>query len=283
MLTVTKVAALREQVTAWKNDNQRIAFVPTMGNLHAGHLALVKHARKGADKVVVSIFVNALQFDRDDDLQAYPRTPKQDLLSLQEESADVVFMPEHEEIYANEYKVDLTGFNHPLLTQLCGSFRPGFFEGIVEVVSHLFNIVKPHTVVFGEKDYQQLIIIKDLIEYLALPIQLEQVPTQREISGLALSSRNAYLNKGERKQAAELYKVLLDLKKQLEAGEKSFQEIEAMGMERLKQAGFRADYMAIRDGANLEQADYDAESIVILVAAWLGNARLIDNVLLPAT
>ena len=282
MHIVTTVAVLDKQISAWRKDRQRIAFVPTMGNLHAGHLALVKHAKKCGDKVVVSIFVNSLQFDRDEDLRTYPRTPEQDLLALEKEQVDIAFMPEHEEIYAEQYKVDLTGFNSPLLTQLCGSYRPGFFEGIIEVVSRLFTIVKPQTVVFGEKDYQQLIIVKQLVEYLQLPIQVEQVPTQREASGLALSSRNAYLNETERKQAAVLYKTLLALKEQIEEGAMPLQDIETMGIENLKQAGFRPDYIAIRDGFSMGEASYSTEFIVILAAAWLGNARLIDNVLLPA-
>lgn len=283
MQIVTTVAALSKQISAWKEDKQRIAFVPTMGNLHAGHLALVKHAMKCGDKTVVSIFVNALQFDRDEDLQAYPRTPEQDLLALKKEKVDIIFMPEHKEIYADEHKVDLVSFNNPLLTQLCGSFRPGFFEGIVEVVSRFFKIVQPDVVVFGEKDYQQLIIIKHLVAYLALPIEIEQVPTYREVDGLALSSRNAYLDDAERRQACELYKILLALKEQIEKGAEPFLNIEAMGIQRLKQAGFRPDYVAIRDGLNMAQASYATEFIVILAAAWLGKARLIDNILLPTT
>lgn len=281
MQTVTTVAALRKQISVWKKDSQQIVFVPTMGNLHAGHLALVKHARKHGDKVVVSIFVNALQFDKEDDLISYPRTPEQDLLALQNESVDMVLMPEHKEVYADEYKVDLSDFSEPLVTQLCGLYRPGFFEGIVKVVSRLLNIVEPDKVVFGEKDYQQLIIIKRLIEKLALPIQVLQVPTHREASGLALSSRNAYLSKEEHEKASGLYKTLLDVKKQLEVGEKMLCDIEKMAMERLEFLGFRPDYIAIRDGDTLGEASYTTEFIVILAAAWLGSARLIDNILLP--
>ncbi|MEJ2116270.1 MAG: pantoate--beta-alanine ligase, partial [Gammaproteobacteria bacterium] len=198
MQTVTTVAELRQQIDTWKNQGNTIVFVPTMGNLHAGHLALVKHAHNCGDKVVCSIFVNALQFDRSEDLKAYPRTPEQDLAALRSKNVDLVFMPEHNDVYSEEQKSPLDIPKYPLNEQLCGKYRPGFFDGIVEVVARHFNIVTPDVAVFGEKDYQQLIIIKQLVEDMGYPIQIEQVPTKREEDGLAYSSRNSYLNPKQR-------------------------------------------------------------------------------------
>ena len=180
MLIVHSVAELRQQIELWKSQGEKIVFVPTMGNLHVGHLALVQHAHQCGDKVVCSIFVNALQFDRDDDLKAYPRTPEQDLAALKNENVDLVFMPEHEEIYAEENKPKKIIPKHPLNQELCGEYRPGFFDGIVEVVARLFYMVTPNVAVFGEKDYQQLVIIKLLVADLELPIKIESVATQRE-------------------------------------------------------------------------------------------------------
>ena len=280
MQTVTTVAALRQQISACKDNGEKIILVPTMGNLHAGHLALVNHAREYGGKVFCSIFVNALQFDSQEDLQTYPRTPQQDLAALQNAKVDLVFMPEHEEIYSEQYKIKVKVPENTLHQKFCGKFRPGFFAGIVEVVTRLFNIVSPDVAVFGEKDYQQLIIIKQLVKDLDLSIQIEQVATQREGDGLALSSRNSYLSDIERKLAPELYAVLLDLKKHLEDGYQDFAALEKQAMERLTRLGFHPDYVAIRNASNLEEACYGIDFIVILAAAWLGKARLIDNVLL---
>ncbi len=280
MQTITTVAALGQQIAAWKQQNEKIIFVPTMGNLHAGHLALVNYAKTFNGKVVCSIFVNALQFDRKDDLHAYPRTPERDLALLEKADIDVVFMPEHDEIYSHEYTSQIEIPTYSLSQQLCGKFRPGFFEGIVEVVARLFYIVKPDVAVFGEKDFQQLVIIKQLVKDLELPIQIAQVATQREGDGLALSSRNSYLDDDERKLAPRLYTVLLGVKHQIEVGNRDFSKLENQAMEQLKKVGFLPDYVAIRAAEDLGEISYDTDFIIVLAAAWAGKARLIDNVLL---
>ncbi len=280
MQTLTTIAELRKQVAEWKNHGNKIVLVPTMGNLHRGHLTLMQHAHECGDKVVCSIFVNALQFDRNEDLIAYPRTPEQDLAALQAEKVDLVFMPEHEEIYAKEHQPLKEIPKHPLNGQLCGKFRPGFFDGIVEVVARLFHIITPDVAVFGEKDFQQLTIIKRLVADMGFPIFIAQVPTQREDDGLAYSSRNSYLSSSERAQAKLIYETLLKIKTQIESGSQSFDAIEKQAMERLSQTGFRPDYVTIRDAKNLEPASYSTDFIVVLAAAWLGKARLIDNLLL---
>ncbi len=279
MQMVTTVTALCQQISTYKKNGEKIVFVPTMGNLHAGHLALINHARICGGKIVCSIFVNALQFDRQEDLRAYPRTPKQDLEALRNADVDLVFMPEHSEVYAQQNRVKFP--ENPLNQQLCGKFRPGFFDGIVEVVTRLFYIVTPDVVVFGEKDYQQLVIIKQLVQDLGLLIRVEQIATQREADGLAFSSRNSYLDKAERKLAPRLYAELNNIKKRIEGGDRDFSALEKRGMKQLAKVGFRPDYVAIRDGQDLKVLRYDTDLIVILAAAWLGNARLIDNVLLP--
>ncbi len=280
MFTVNTVAELRKKISAWKSQGKKIVFVPTMGNLHIGHMALVKHAHRCGDKVVCSIFVNALQFDRNEDLNAYPRTPDQDLAALENENVDLVFMPTHEEVYAEENKPKKVIPKHPLNQELCGEYRPGFFDGIVEVVARLFNMVTPDVAVFGEKDYQQLIIIKLLVANLGLPIKIESVATQREEDGLAYSSRNSYLSAEERAKAKHLHAALMSVKTQIKSGFKNFEALEDQAMGQLSLAGFRPDYVAIRDAEDLANPAYATDSIVILAAAWLGKARLIDNLLL---
>ena len=280
MQTVTTVAALRQQISIWKDSGEPIVFVPTMGNLHDGHFALIKQAKKYSGKVICSIFVNALQFDREDDLRAYPRTPQQDIAALEKLKVDLVFMPEHEDIFSEKNKIDVKIPDNPLNKQFCGKFRPGFFEGIVEVVTRLFHIVKPDVAIFGEKDYQQLIIIKQLVIHLGLPIQIVQVATQREEDGLALSSRNSYLSESERVLAPRLYAVLLDMSKQITSGNHEYSDLENQAMEKLAKEGFRPDYVAIRAAENLGEVSYNTDFIAILAAAWLGQARLIDNVLI---
>ena len=280
MQVVTTVAELRQQINAWKDQSNKVVLVPTMGNLHAGHLTLIKQAHTFGDKVVCTIFVNALQFDRNEDLKAYPRTPEQDLTALQEEGVDLVFMPEHEEVYAQENQLSQEIPRRELNQQLCGEYRPGFFDGIVEVVARLFYMVNPDVAVFGEKDYQQLVIIKHLVKDLNLPIQIESVATQRETDGLAYSSRNSYLSKEERTNAKQLYDVLQEAKAQIEAGSVEYEVIEKQAMQQLTAAGFRPDYVAVRNARDLEPVAYDTDFIVILAAAWLGGTRLIDNLLL---
>ncbi|MEM7402362.1 MAG: pantoate--beta-alanine ligase [Pseudomonadota bacterium] len=280
MKIFSTVSELRQQMELWKSTGNKIVFVPTMGNLHAGHMQLIKHAHRCGNKVVCSIFVNALQFDRKEDLQTYPRTPEQDLAGLENEKVDLVFMPEHDEVYAEEHKPKNEIPKHPLNQELCGVYRPGFFDGIVEVVARLFAIVNPDVAIFGEKDYQQLIIIKQLVKDLGFAIQVVSVPTQREHDGLAYSSRNVYLNAEERPNACHLYVALQRVKTQIESGFRDYDALENQAMGQLSLAGFKPDYVAIRDAADLGDPAYATDSIVILGAAWLGKARLIDNILL---
>lgn len=281
MQTVVTAAALRQYIGKWGREHKKIAFVPTMGKLHAGHLALVERAKVCAEKVVCSIFVNPLQFDSEEDLRTYPRTPEQDIRTLQKADVDLVFMPEYEEIYGRGVTVNIP--ENPLRQQLCGAFRPGFFDGVVEVVTRLFHIITPDVAVFGEKDYQQLVIIKQLVRDLELPIQVEQVVTQREADGLAYSSRNVHLSTTERKRSSQLYAALTSIKEQIQHGNREFHYLEKQGMGQLKVTGFRPDYVTIRAAENMEIPDLDTEFLVILAAAWLGKTRLVDNVLLQAT
>ncbi len=279
MQTVVTVADLRQQISSWKTQGERIVLVPTMGNLHDGHLALVRHAARCGSKIVCTIFVNRLQFDRPEDLAAYPRTPGEDLDALRGENADLVFMPEHDEVYAEQHRVQENLPASPLYQQLCGEFRPGFFEGVAEVVSRLFHMADPDVAVFGEKDYQQLVIIKQLVKDQGLAIQIEPVATQREPDGLAFSSRNAYMNAQERAIAPQLHAELVRVGERIQGGQRTFALMESQAAERLQRAGFRPDYVAIREAETLESAAYEANHMVILAAAWLGKARLIDNIL----
>ena len=280
MKVVTTVAELHECVSEWKSQGENIVLVPTMGNLHAGHMQLVKHARSFGEKLVCSIFVNPLQFDRDEDLHTYPRTPEQDLSALSGVNVDLVFMPKREEVYAKEHQTQYEIPTYSLSQELCGVYRPGFFEGIVEVVARLFAMVNPDVAVFGEKDYQQLIILKRLVKDLDLSTHIESVSTQREHDGLAYSSRNSYLSRDERDKAKYLYATLTTIKTQIEHGFKDYEALENQAIEQLKLSGFRPDYVSIRDAKDLGNPTYTTDSIVVLAAAWLGKARLIDNILL---
>ncbi len=279
MQTVATVVALRQQIALWRKQGECIVLVPTMGNLHAGHLALIRHAHSCGSKIVCTIFVNSLQFDRQEDLAAYPRTPDEDLKALEHEQTDLVFMPRHEEVYCEQNRVKKSLPENPLNQQLCGAYRPGFFDGVVEVVARLFYMTDPDVAVFGEKDYQQLVIIKQLVKDLDMAIQIEQVSTEREKDGLAFSSRNAYLDRRERAIAPQLYAELRRVEHQATKAQHTFAVLESQAVERLQQAGFRPDYVAIRDAATLGPASNETRQIVILAAAWLGKARLIDNVL----
>ena len=278
MQTVVTVADLRRQISSWRTQGERIVLVPTMGNLHDGHLALVRHAARCGGKIVCTIFVNRLQFDRPEDLAAYPRTPREDLEALRRENTDLVFMPEHDEVYAEQHRVQERLPASPLYRQLCGRFRPGFFEGVAEVVSRLFHMTDPDVAVFGEKDYQQLVIIRQLVKDLGLAIQIEPVATQREPDGLAFSSRNAYLDPQERAMAPQLHAELVRVGEQIRRGQRTFALMESQATERLQRAGFRPDYVAVREAETLESAAHETRDMAILAAAWLGKARLIDNI-----
>jgi len=274
------IAGLRAHIGRYRRDDQEIAFVPTMGNLHAGHVALVKAAREACERVVVSIYVNPLQFGTGEDFDAYPRTLEEDRQKLEAAGAHVLFAPHDREIYPQGREHSTTIDAPEALTNtLCGASRPGHFRGVTTVVAKLFNIVQPTLAVFGEKDFQQLRVIQRMTADLNLPIRILGVPTQREADGLAMSSRNGYLSADELSKAPLLYAQLQWAAEQLRAG-RAWDAIEAEGLKRLSDAGFVPDYFTLRDAENLQpltawQAG-DAPARVLL-AARLGQTRLIDN------
>ena len=281
----TALQSYRRQKNGNKNSQQRIALVPTMGNLHAGHLELVKIAKQHADIVVVSIFVNPTQFGAGEDFDSYPRTLDEDVAKLATVDADYVFAPSIEEMYP-VLPPPTSVLAGTITTQLCGQSRPGHFDGVGIVVSKLFNIVQPDIAVFGQKDYQQLAIIKQLVRDLSYPIEIIGAPIVRATDGLALSSRNQYLNATEREAAPVIHQALQDLSAQLEKGEqsqKAVQSLLAEAQQRITDAGFIIDYLEIKtdtlDSLANDTAIFNAENnnLMILVAAWLGRARLLDN------
>lgn len=277
METVTSKSGIRERTREWRARGERIAFVPTMGNLHAGHLKLVRHGRAIADRVVASIFVNPMQFGPQEDYAVYPRTLEADKAALMQEDADLLFAPDVSEMYAGELacttRVEVPGLD----AILCGAFRPGFFTGIATVVTRLFNLVQPDIAIFGEKDYQQLVIIRRMAADLCMPVSIEGVATEREADGLAMSSRNGYLDSRERAIAPELYRVLCAVRTELRAGATDYAELESAAMKRLAAAGFKPDYVSIRRAGDLGEPGAGDTLLRVLAAARLGAARLIDN------
>ena len=277
MITVNAVDDLRAQIDTWRRGGN-VAFVPTMGNLHAGHLSLVKEARKIADRVVASIFVNPLQFGAGEDFENYPRTFERDSEMLIEEGTDLLFAPPVEVMYPKP-QADQTRVEVPGLSELlCGAHRPGHFVGVATVVCKLFNMVQPDIAVFGNKDYQQLMVIRRMVEDLAMPVAIVGVETMREADGLAMSSRNGYLGAQERALAPMLYRTLGDLAVRLGDGEDDFYGLEKEATAELDGAGFRTDYIAIRRASDLLDPAAEETELVILAAAYLGKARLIDNI-----
>lgn len=276
MDTVSTIAAVRAQIRAWRRAGETIAFVPTMGNLHDGHVALVEAARQRATRVLVSIFVNPMQFGANEDFGRYPRTLTADQARLTAAGADVLFAPAVEEIYPRGHGA-VTRVEVPEVSEgLCGAARPGHFTGVATVVAKLFNIVQPDCALFGEKDYQQLQVIRRMVADLSFPIDIIGMPTVREADGLAMSSRNGYLRPEQRQQAAGLYRTLRGLAERLRAGERDYPRLEQWGMQSLETLGFRPDYVAIRR-PDLGAPDMASPQLVILAAAWLGQTRLIDN------
>ncbi len=277
METVTTIAGVRERVRRWRSEGRRIAFVPTMGNLHAGHVSLIEMARRHGDRFIASIFVNPMQFGPNEDFAHYPRTPAQDARMLTEAGCDLMFMPDVVEIYPNgserATRVEVPG----LSSILDGEFRPGHFEGVATVVAKLFHIVEPDVAVFGEKDFQQLTVIRRMAADLCLAVDIIAAPTVREPDGLAMSSRNQYLTDEERRKAPLIQQLLLAAVARLRAGERDFAAIERTGIEALERAGFRPDYFAVRRADDLSSPDAETRHLVVLTAARLGRARLIDN------
>lgn len=253
------------------------AFVPTMGNLHAGHVSLVELAKQHGQPVVASIFVNPLQFGAGEDFERYPRTLAADCDKLAAAGCDLVFAPD----VAEMYPVAQTFTVQPpvsLANDLCGAFRPGHFAGVATVVLKLFNLVQPRVAVFGKKDFQQLHVIRALVEQFNLPIEIVAGDTLREADGLAMSSRNAYLGASERIQAAQLQRELAAVVAAVEAGERDFDALAASAARHLKMAGWRVDYVALRDAETLQAPTPASTRLVVLGAAWLGTTRLIDNI-----
>jgi pantoate--beta-alanine ligase len=278
MLKLSTIAEVRGTVRDWHRGGERIAFVPTMGNLHAGHLRLVERARQVAPRTVVSIFVNPTQFGPREDYTTYPRTPEADQERLAAAGVDMLFAPTVEEMYPGGVE-EGTRVEVPSLSDiLCGAFRAGHFSGVATVVSKLFNIVQPDIALFGEKDYQQLLVVRRMVLDLAIPVALISVPTVREPDGLAMSSRNAYLSSEERQRAPILYRSLLEAKARIDDGEGSYATIEARGLSRLRACGFRPAYFSVRRADDLALPTREDAKLVVLAAAWLGRTRLIDNV-----
>lgn len=280
MQTVTTIAEVRAIVAAWRAAGARVAFVPTMGNLHAGHIRLITEARRQADTVVASIFVNPLQFGVNEDFAAYPRTLAADQDKLTAAGCDLLFAPAEQAMYPRG-RDGVTFVEVPGLSDiLCGASRPGHFRGVATVVSKLFNIVRPDVALFGEKDYQQLLVIRQLVRDLDMGLEIVGVPTVREADGLAMSSRNGYLQAGERALAAEIYAALQAMAAQLRGGARDYAVLEAEATARLAQAGFRPDYVSLRRAADLGLPQAAERQLVALAAARLGTTRLIDNVLI---
>lgn len=277
MRTVNSTAELREQVGAWRRQGDKIAFVPTMGNLHAGHLALVERAKQHADRVVVSIFVNPLQFGPGEDFDSYPRTLAADAEKLEQVATDLLFAPSAAEVYPQGHAV-ASQIEVPEVSQgLCGESRPGHFAGVATVVAKLFNMVQPDVALFGEKDYQQLQVIRRMVADLCFPIEIIGVPTMREADGLAMSSRNGYLSSVERSAAPKLYQALLEVRQELVQGRADFATLEQQGIALLEVAGFEPEYFSIRQAGSLQPAEPGMSELIILAASKLGKTRLIDN------
>lgn len=276
MLRVETVSAVREQVRQWKRSGLTVGFVPTMGNLHQGHIRLVEEALRRADRVVASIFVNPTQFGPSEDFDSYPRTLEADCGRLSTAGCHLVFAPAVDEMYPdlNRTWVDVDALGD----HLCGASRPGHFRGVTTVVSKLFNIVQPDLACFGEKDFQQLAIIRRMARDLFMPVEIVAVPTMREASGLAMSSRNGYLTAAQRAQAAGLYEVLQCVRQEILDGATDMRDLERRYSQALENRGFSVDYLTVAEAETLVPAASPQGRLVVAAAARLGNTRLIDNV-----
>lgn len=281
--TFSKISELRSQIHAWRMAGQRIAFVPTMGNLHVGHLSLIEKARALGDKVVASIFVNPTQFGPSEDYTSYPRTLEADQALLLGGGCDLLFAPEASEMYPRRIPKQIPGEPEfsiavgRLGEVLCGAVRPGHFAGVATVVAKLFNIVQPDVAVFGEKDFQQLMVIRKLVEQFDFPVEIVGAPTKREANGLACSSRNQYLSDEQRALARIIYATLLQMRDNSQQG-LTIEAIEAKADQALRSAGLNPDYARLLDAKSLDLIDENTNSRVALIAAKLGRARLIDNI-----
>ncbi|MEL7449387.1 MAG: pantoate--beta-alanine ligase [Pseudomonadota bacterium] len=278
MAAVERIAQVREYVSAWRSEGLRVAFVPTMGNLHAGHLSLMAHAREAADRVVASIFVNPLQFGVGEDYQSYPRTMEADKVKLDGAGVHLLFSPTVAEMYPAGQKLTTQVAVPELGDDLCGAARPGHFSGMATIVTKLLNVVQPDVALFGQKDFQQLVIIRRLVEDLCLPVEVTGVPTTREADGLAMSSRNQYLTNDERTRAPALYSALEKIADALADGAADIKALCSEGERALQAAGFLPEYIQVRRARDLAVPDNSDRNLVVLAAARLGKARLIDNI-----
>ena len=270
---------LQEELAEWRHAREHVAIVPTMGNLHPGHVSLVNVAKAHAERVVVTVFVNPTQFGEGEDFETYPRTFDKDTRRLKTVAADVLFAPSVETVYPFGIE-SATAVTVPGLTEnFCGSFRPGHFDGVTTVVARLFALVQPDVAVFGQKDYQQQLVIRRMIEDLNLPVTIYTAATIREDDGLAMSSRNAYLSDDERAKAPALYKVLAEIESRLRDGVGNFDALERQARIELERAGFLPEYVAVRRATDLGPPGEGCRELVVLAAASLGKTRLIDNIL----
>lgn len=277
MQTIKIKSACRAATQRWRSEGEIIAFVPTMGNLHEGHLKLIDVARQHASKVIVSIFVNPTQFGVGEDIDSYPRTFDRDSSLLAERNVDLLFAPATEEIYHNGADM-LTRVEVPGLSNiLCGEFRPTHFVGVTTIVAKLFNIVQPDIAVFGEKDFQQLFLIRKMVDDLDFPVKVLGVPTVRESDGLAMSSRNSYLDTKQRQQVVYLNKCLALIVDKIMAGERDYRKIENNAAKILENKGLLPDYVSIRRVCDLQPAGPEDNELVVLSAVKSGSTRLIDN------
>lgn len=283
METARSVAELRATIAAWRRSGEQVGFVPTMGNLHDGHLSLVELARRHAERSVVSIFVNPLQFGPGEDFERYPRTVAEDIAKLEAAGVDLLFLPEVDVMYppggAATTFVEVPG----LSDELCGRFRPGHFRGVATVVLKLLNLVQPDHALFGEKDFQQLTIIRRMCADLNLPVRILAGPTEREPDGLAMSSRNGYLTPEQRQTAAELPRVLRAAATMLMTGSGDVAATAELAAGRLRESGFRVDYVEFRRVSDLATPSVADRELIVLAAAWLGSTRLIDNLRVSLT
>lgn len=275
---------LRDQIIQWKEDGNTIGFAPTMGNLHDGHLSLVRNLKKnGATKIIVSIFVNPRQFGPSEDFNQYPRTLKNDLELLEKEGVDLVFCPEMNSMYPSHISSEIIIDNPKLMNDLCGKKRPGHFNGVLLVVNKLFNIIQPDIAIFGQKDYQQFILIKNMVENLFMEVDLILSPIIRESNGLALSSRNSYLSAENKRVASEIYASLLKIKDSLYENNDDIAQSIQLEIDSLNSIGFEVEYLELRTLTNLEVCnEYQPgkDKYILLIASKLGNTRLIDNLIL---
>ncbi len=279
MQTISDIQAIRNQVATWKSTKDSVALVPTMGHLHEGHYSLIEIAKSHATKVIVSIFVNPIQFNQPRDFEQYPRTLSSDLDALKELHIDAVFAPNENDIYPNGAnnapRIRVPGLSH----QYCGQYRPGHFDGVCTVVTKLFNIISPDYAVFGQKDYQQLLIIRRLVEEFNLDIDIISGKTFREDNGLAMSSRNSHLSSEEKILASALYNILKVTKAEFTMDK--IDHLEEQAIQQLELKGLKVDYFSIRDARDLGSISKSTQNVVVLSAVWLGDTRLIDNILFP--